>query len=166
MLPSAYLTPAAVVFAIGGFLACFAGYRLFRFVLGINGFILGALLTTSAMGTSSMWALAVAAIVGGLVGAVLMIAAYFVGVAIVGAGVVAGVGVVALGCAPPGWGRLLQVLFTQTEVAGHAGLQTDCACATVAAESAPANKDAARNRDVVIFFMRNPFLGEGDCQTK
>lgn len=68
-------------------MACFAGYRLFRIVLGINGFILGALLTTSAMGTSSMWALAVAAIVGGLVGAVLMIAAYFVGVAIVGAGV-------------------------------------------------------------------------------
>jgi hypothetical protein len=87
MLPAAYATPAAVVFVIGGVLACFAGYRLFRFVLGLNGFILGALLTTSAMGTSSTWALAVAAIVGGLVGAVLMIAAYFVGVAIVGAGV-------------------------------------------------------------------------------
>ena len=68
-------------------MACFAGYRLFRFVLGINGFILGALLTTSAMGTSNTWALAVAAVVGGLFGALLMIAAYFVGVAIVGAGV-------------------------------------------------------------------------------
>ena len=87
MLPAAYATPAAVVFVIGGLLACFAGYRFFRIVLGINGFILGALLTTSAMGSSSMWALAVAAIVGGLIGAVLMIAAYFVGVAIVGAGV-------------------------------------------------------------------------------
>ncbi len=87
MLPAAYATPAAVVFVVGGILACFAGYRLFRVVLGINGFILGALLTTSAMGTSSPWALAVAAIVGGLVGALLMIAAYFVGVAIVGAGV-------------------------------------------------------------------------------
>ena len=87
MLPAAYATPAAVVFVVGGMLACFAGFRLFRFVLGINGFILGALLTTSAMGTSSPWALAVAAIVGVLVGALLMIAAYFVGVAIVGAGV-------------------------------------------------------------------------------
>ncbi len=87
MLPTAYVTPAAVVFVIGGVLACFAGYRLFRLVLGINGFIIGALLTTSAMGASSMWTLAVAAIVGGLVGAVLMVAAYFVGVAIVGAGV-------------------------------------------------------------------------------
>lgn len=87
MLPTAYATPAAIVFVLGGILACFAGYRLFRIVLGINGFILGAMLTTSAMGNSSMWALAVAALVGGLVGAVLMIAAYFVGVAIVGAGV-------------------------------------------------------------------------------
>lgn len=76
------------MFVIGGVLACFAGFRLFRFVLGLNGFILGAMLTTSAMGgTSSMFALAVAALVGGIVGAVLMIAAYFVGVALVGAGV-------------------------------------------------------------------------------
>jgi len=87
MLPTAYATPAAIVFVIGGLMACFAGFRLFRIVLGINGFILGALLTTSAMGASSMWALAVAAVVGGLIGALLMIAAYFVGVAIVGAGV-------------------------------------------------------------------------------
>lgn len=87
MLPSAYATPAAVIFLIGGVMACFAGYRLFRWVLGINGFIVGALVATSAMSASSMWALAVAAIVGGIVGAVLMVAAYFVGVAIVGAGV-------------------------------------------------------------------------------
>ena len=87
MLPIAYATPAAIVFVLGGFLACFAGFRLFRVVLGINGFILGALITTSVMGTSSMWALAVAGLVGGLLGAILMVVAYFAGVAIVGAGV-------------------------------------------------------------------------------
>ncbi len=87
MLPIAYATPAAIVFVLGGALACFAGFRMFRIVLGINGFILGALITTSVMGTSSMFALAVAGLVGGLLGAVLMVAAYFVGVAIVGAGV-------------------------------------------------------------------------------
>lgn len=87
MLPSAYATPAAVIFLIGGAMACFAGYRLFRWVLGINGFIIGAMLATSAMSASSMWTLAIAALVGGVIGAVLMIAAYFVGVAIVGAGV-------------------------------------------------------------------------------
>jgi hypothetical protein len=89
MLPATYATPAAVVLAIGGFLACFAGYRLFRLVLGIYGLILGAFITTSMMGTSNMWALAVAAVVGGLVGAVLMIAAYFIGVGLIGAGLAA-----------------------------------------------------------------------------
>lgn len=87
MLPTAYATPAAVLFLVGGAMACFAGYRLFRWVLGINGFILGALVATSAMSASNTWTLAVSAVVGGLVGAILMIAAYFVGVAIVGAGV-------------------------------------------------------------------------------
>jgi hypothetical protein len=87
MLPTAYATPAAVLFLVGGAMACFAGYRLFRYVLGINGFIIGALVATSAMSASNTWTLAVAAIVGGVVGAVLMIAAYFVGVALVGAGV-------------------------------------------------------------------------------
>ena len=87
MLPTAYAMPAAVLFLVGGAMACFAGYRLFRWVLGINGFIIGALVATSAMSASNTWTLAVAAIVGGVVGAVLMIAAYFVGVAIVGAGV-------------------------------------------------------------------------------
>jgi hypothetical protein len=86
MLPSAYATPAAIVFVIGGLLACFAGYRLFRIVLGINGFIFGALIASQVLPPSNNWALAVTAIVGGVVGAVLMVAAYFVGVALVGAG--------------------------------------------------------------------------------
>jgi hypothetical protein len=114
MLPTAYATPAAVIFLIGGAMACFAGYRLFRWVLGINGFIVGALLATSAMSASSMWALAVAAIVGGLIGAVLMIAAYFVGVAIVGAGV--GAMAVHLGWSlahaePPFWAVMIAAIL-------------------------------------------------------
>ena len=74
---------------MGGLLACFAGYRLFRLVLGLFGFLLGAMITTSIYGESSTWTLVVAAIVGGLVGAVLMITAYFVGVGLVGAGLAA-----------------------------------------------------------------------------
>jgi hypothetical protein len=89
MLPAAYAMPAALILALGGLIACFAGYRLFRFVLGIFGFILGAFITTSTMGASSVWALIVAAAVGGLVGAVLMVAAYFIGVGLVGAGLAA-----------------------------------------------------------------------------
>ena len=75
--------------AIGGLLACFAGYRLFRLVLGLYGLILGAMVTTSWMGASSTWTLIVAAVVGGLLGAILMVAAYFVGVGLIGAGLAA-----------------------------------------------------------------------------
>jgi hypothetical protein len=114
MLPTAYATPAAVLFLIGGAMACFAGYRLFRWVLGINGFIVGALVATSAMSASNTWTLAVAAIVGGLVGAILMIAAYFVGVAIVGAGV--GAMAVHLGWSlahsdPPFWAVMIAAIL-------------------------------------------------------
>jgi hypothetical protein len=89
MLPASYATPAAAVLALGGLLACFAGYRLFRAVLGMYGLILGAMITSSWMGASSTWTLIVAAIVGGILGAALMIAAYFVGVGLIGAGLAA-----------------------------------------------------------------------------
>lgn len=86
MLPASYATGTAVLLAVGGLLACFAGYRLFRFVLGLYGFLFGAFMATSIMGTANMWALVVAALAGGVLGAVLMVAAYFMGVGLVGAG--------------------------------------------------------------------------------
>lgn len=87
MLPASFQTPAAVILLVGGLLACFAGYRIFRVVLGIYGFILGALLATSIVGSDGTVWTVVAAIGGGLVGAALLIAAYFVGVALIGAGI-------------------------------------------------------------------------------
>jgi hypothetical protein len=90
MLPVYLQTPAAAILLLGGLLACFAGYRVFRVVLGIYGFILGALLATSIVGTEhTLWTIA-AALGGGLAGALLLIAAYFVGVALIGAGLGAG----------------------------------------------------------------------------
>jgi Domain of unknown function (DUF4203) len=86
MLPSAYGIPAALALVIGGAVSCFAGYRLFRFVLAIYGFILGAMLASSVMGATSTGAMIVAAIVGGLAGALVLTLAYFVGIALVGAG--------------------------------------------------------------------------------
>jgi hypothetical protein len=87
MLPAFLQTPAAAILLAGGLLACFAGYRVFRVVLGIYGFILGALLATSIVGTErTMWTI-VASLGGGIVGALLLIAAYFVGVALIGAGI-------------------------------------------------------------------------------
>jgi hypothetical protein len=86
MLPAFLQTPAAIILLVGGCLACFAGYRIFRVVLGIYGFILGVLLATSIVGTeNTLWTIG-AALIGGALGALVLIAAYFIGVALIGAG--------------------------------------------------------------------------------
>jgi hypothetical protein len=87
MLPASLQTPAAVILVVGGLLSCFAGYRIFRVVLGIYGFILGALLASSVVGTEQTLWMVGAAVAGGLIGALILIAAYFVGVALIGAGI-------------------------------------------------------------------------------
>ena len=85
MLPASYQLPAAIVLLVGGIVACFFGYRLFRIVLAIFGFILGALAASSIFGMSDTGPMIIAAGVGGLIGAGILIAAYFVGVALIGA---------------------------------------------------------------------------------
>lgn len=86
MLPAAYQLPAASVLVLGGVVACFLGYRLFKFVLGIFGFLLGALAASSIWGAGDTTYMVIAALVGGIAGGLLLLAAYFVGVALVGAG--------------------------------------------------------------------------------
>src|SRR5882672_3288368 len=86
MLPHSYELPAAILLVLGGALSCFAGYRLFKIVLGIYGFILGALLASSMMGVTNTTGMIVAALVGGICGALLLMFAYFIGIALVGAG--------------------------------------------------------------------------------
>ena len=53
MLPHSYQLPVAALIVLGGAVSCFAGYRLFRIVLGIYGFVLGAMLASSVMGALS-----------------------------------------------------------------------------------------------------------------
>ena len=84
MLPASFQTPAAIILILGGLLSCFAGYRVFRVVLGIYGFMIGALLASSFMGTDQRLYMLLAAFAGGLAGALILIAAYFVGVALIG----------------------------------------------------------------------------------
>src|SRR4029450_9495421 len=86
MRTAPYQLPAAVVLLLGGIVACFFGYRMFRLVLAIFGFILGAFAASSLFAASAPPRVLVAAAVGGLAGAGILIAAYFVGVALVGAG--------------------------------------------------------------------------------
>jgi len=85
MLPASLQTPAAIVLLLGGLISCFAGYRAFRVVLGIYGFFIGALFVSGLMGTEhTLWMIG-GALLGGLVGALILILAYFVGVALIGA---------------------------------------------------------------------------------
>jgi len=87
MLPHGYEQPASIALLLGGTLACFAGYRLFRIVLGIYGFILGAMIASSIVGVSNTAGMLLAAIIGGMVGSVVLVFAWFVGVSLVGAGI-------------------------------------------------------------------------------
>ena len=68
MLPAAYQVPAAIALVVGGAVACFFGYRLFRVVLSIFGFIFGGLMASSLVGPSDTTWLIGAWIVGGLIG--------------------------------------------------------------------------------------------------
>jgi len=91
MLPASYQLPAAIVLLLGGTVACFFGYRMFRLVLAIFGFIFGAFAASSLLAPSDTTGMLVAAALGGLAGAGILYAAYFVGVALFGAGIGAAV---------------------------------------------------------------------------
>jgi len=86
VLPANFELPAAIVLLLGGAVACFAGYRLFRVVLAIYGFIFGAMLASSVMGISNHIGMLIAALVGGILGAVLFTFAYYVSIGLIGAG--------------------------------------------------------------------------------
>jgi len=85
MLPATYQLPAAIVLLVGGIVATFFGYRLFRIVLAFAGFVVGGFAARSIFGMSDTMSMIIAFVAGGLIGAGILIAAYFVGVALIGA---------------------------------------------------------------------------------
>lgn len=94
----------ALLSITAGLLSCFFGYRLFKIVLALVGFLCGALLVgsiatfiTGDMGTVVL----VVAIIGGALSAVSLLWAYYVGMFVVGAAAGAVVGS-ALGVYIPG----------------------------------------------------------------
>jgi hypothetical protein len=87
MLPATLQIPAAAILLVGGLVACLFGYRLFRLVLAIYGFVLGAMIATTFTGASSTVSLLLVAVVGGLVGALILNLAYFLGVVLLGAAI-------------------------------------------------------------------------------
>lgn len=80
-----WLLPAA--FAVG-LLYCFAGYHIFRFLLGLSGFLLASLPAAALAGFLSRnhpLAMAIAGVLAGVVGALLLYFLYRAGVFLIGA---------------------------------------------------------------------------------
>ncbi len=77
----------AIFSIIAGVIICFRGYRLFKVVLGIAGFIAGAALFyhLGAQYTANMIVLVILTIFGGMIGASLSMAFYYVGLFLLGA---------------------------------------------------------------------------------
>jgi hypothetical protein len=120
MLPADYQIPAGVLLVVVGLVACFAGYRLFRAVLTIYGFLLGALFASTLVSPGNIVAMLVALVVGGLVGAVALYVGYVAGVGLVGAGLGATIGYTAWQQWRGGDPGILVVLFFGAVGAGLA----------------------------------------------
>jgi len=70
-----------------GAIQCFFGYRIFKFILGLTGFLVGGALAAAigyALSQEEAVAL-LAGLVGGFIGAALMVALYFIGIFLIGA---------------------------------------------------------------------------------
>jgi hypothetical protein len=70
-----------------GVLQCFFGYRIFKFILGLTGFLLGGALSIVIGYTISQVEAFVllTGLVGGFIGAALMVTLYYVGIFLIGA---------------------------------------------------------------------------------
>ena len=77
-----------------GLLQCFFGYRIFKFILALTGFLIGsAMAATIGYNASQQEVVALlAGLVGGFIGAALMVLLYFVGIFLLGAFVGAALG--------------------------------------------------------------------------
>jgi len=81
-------TLTALIAVVLGLVVCFFGYRLFRIVQAIFGFVLGAVLgglVASQFAPGDTTVVLVVALVCGLIGAALVVAVYKLGVFLVGA---------------------------------------------------------------------------------
>jgi hypothetical protein len=85
LIPTSYQIPALALLVLGGIIAWAAGYRLFRFVLTVFGFAIGAAAASLVVGPADRTLSVFAALGGGAVGALIMFFGYFVGVALIGA---------------------------------------------------------------------------------
>ncbi|MCB9456603.1 MAG: DUF4203 domain-containing protein [Anaerolineaceae bacterium] len=81
----AYGALGALLAAGIGLLSCFFGFRLFRIILALLGFLLGFSLGLTLSGGDQQVTAIIVGIILGIVGAVIFYALYFIGVALSGA---------------------------------------------------------------------------------
>ena len=84
MPPALYQVAVAIILLVGGLLVCFLGYRLLWIVLGVYGFVFGGILANSFLGGGT-WQTVFGVFGGGLLGALVFLGAYYLGVALLGA---------------------------------------------------------------------------------
>ena len=84
MPPALYQVAVAIILLVGGLLVCFLGYRLLWIVLGVYGFVFGGILANSFLGGGT-WQTVFGVFGGGLLGALVSLGAYYLGVALLGA---------------------------------------------------------------------------------
>ena len=172
MLPASFQTPAAVILLAGGLISCFAGYRVFRIVLGIYGFIIGALFASGIVGPENTVWMIVAAVGGGIVGALILIAAYFVGVALLGAGIGALVASLIWAALEREPGAIVVILFAVAGALGALALQRyviigatafggawTIIVGAIALTGSPVAVDAAARNNVWLAYPMNPAPG-------
>lgn len=76
-----------IVAVIVGLIECFFGYRIFKFIIGFTGFVFGGVLAGMAGYAVSEEALValIAGLVGGIIGAAMMLLFYYIGIFLTGA---------------------------------------------------------------------------------
>lgn len=77
---------SAILLLLLGIVECFWGYRLFRIILAITGFFVGAGIGVALAGNAQQSIVILAALGGGLLGAILFYFLYFVGPFLAGIG--------------------------------------------------------------------------------
>jgi hypothetical protein len=86
-LPHDLLNAIVLLAILVGTIQCFFGYRIFKVILGLTGFLMGGALAAS-VGYALSQAVVVAilaGLVGGVIGASLMIVLYYIGIFLMGA---------------------------------------------------------------------------------
>lgn len=105
-LPEQNLHLALAVAVFVGLLYCFFGYKLLKFILGLSGFLVAAAVAGAAaawVSTGNVIVMAIAALLGGICGAMAMLFIFRLAIFLVGAAAAGVIAYEVLGSRPETW---------------------------------------------------------------